>query len=184
MLYKILDALHDVAAQPNGAIPPGLWQPLNDAYRDLGDVAKVAAVIDPPSPFAPGGPSVVVSPEALDESRLMENAIRQLLMGNDGTNALRDLATAGFAGPQLQYRVATIDLLHTDYVAHGRIPEIPKNDDGWLGKSRQHLRRFLASGSTVMDSLSAVPFLSMLKIPSELCSLTCEALEAQNLKPR
>jgi len=168
MLHKLLDALRDVTADPPQAVPPGLWPALHDAYLELGDVELVGHAIDNPPDFL----------VQLRDDRHIERAVKQMLAADSDNVELRQqLATGGFTGTQLRLREAAVDYAHTSYVSHGRVTEIPKNDEGWIARARGYLGKVFGVGSIVMDSLASLDALTFLKIPSEVYGIAAEGVD-------
>ena len=69
----------------------------------------------------------------------------------------RQTEDRGLVGDQLRFKAAVVDVGWADYVAGGRIGDVPKDQPGWLRRSARKLRRVLDPASTVLGSLSFIP---------------------------
>jgi hypothetical protein len=157
LLVKIHELLRDVAKGPTSALPPGLWQPLADAINDLGDPSSVLVSSERPGERfqvdADGHP--LLAPNPTPRGPLPSAVVR--IVSRPANEAIdQGMEDHGFTGAPLALKKALVDYGHTAYMAGGRLPEIPKNDEHWLRRAAGQLHDALGPAATVVGSLSKV----------------------------
>ena len=159
IVNKVREVLAELAASPNQVFPAELWEPFRVAMIDLG-VMTVTAGVPADGGIANSQVERILSDLSARqwEARNMHefDAARDALVDSSVSQALTD---HGLTGPQLRFKKALIDVAYADYVAHGRVGEIPKDDSRWFRRAGRRIVRFLGPSSTALDSLaSVIPF--------------------------
>lgn len=171
MLIKVRDLLDDLVAEPTAAIPPGLWQPLADAVRGLGEPRHAVMLETSTGALLVDDESFPVLTTAASASSLpLERAVASIVTEGAHNNAGGAFLDAGLTGAQLRFKKALLDTAYSAYVAGGRLPIVPKNDGGWIRRQASRLRQALAPAATLLGSLSHIPFLGFLEGVAEAVS--------------
>jgi hypothetical protein len=166
ILRHVEEVLGDLTREPTAVVPAGVWRDLHDAVAELGGTEE-----------APGSaPAFARAARALEALKGTGGNLAEAAQ-KEPDDAIASLEAHGFSGSQLRLKVSVLDTAYANYVAHGRISEVPKNDPGWIRRTGHRIRKVLAPASTFLDSLSNVPVLSFLGFVSEAVAATEHAID-------
>jgi hypothetical protein len=154
IVEKVKEVLTDLALYPNRVFPPDLWEPFRAAMVDLGIITdSYTPEAGEPIPY----PQVKRTLDELQRLRELKRLDPSLINATQ-EELLRFEAFSdhGLCGPQLKFKKSVIDAAYADYVAHGRVSDIPKNDARWVRRAGRYVARCLGPATTVLDSLAIV----------------------------
>jgi hypothetical protein len=182
IMLKIESLLNDLTHEPTSALPSGLWQPLVDAIGELGRPSRAVHFDSGTGQLLldEEGWPILMPTASVDSEAPLEQAMSLILEKAKTPANGRHFEIHGLVGPQLAMKTAVIDHAHAAYVAGGRLPTVPKNDDIWIRRQARRLRLALAPSATLLESMAHVPFLSFLGGVAEAVSGADHALALQD----